>query len=99
MFCPSFATVNGAQDTKKEPVYGADVLRFWAGTVDYWNDTFLGPVVLAQAAEAVRKIRNTARFILGNIGSVEARARMGPVHPADMGLVRLRCSPMRASLD
>ncbi|KAJ7695476.1 tRNA synthetases class I-domain-containing protein [Mycena rosella] len=68
--------VSGGPNPKTEPVYGADILRFWVGTVDYWNDTYLGPVVLAQAAEAVRKIRNTARFILGNVGSVETRARM-----------------------
>ncbi|KAJ6631136.1 tRNA synthetases class I-domain-containing protein [Mycena sp. CBHHK59/15] len=78
--------VNGGTDTKKEPVYGADVLRFWAGTVDYWNDTLLGPAVLNQAAEAVRKIRNTARFILGNIGTVETRAQTTRVHRSEMGL-------------
>ncbi|KAF7350467.1 hypothetical protein MVEN_01352200 [Mycena venus] len=79
--------VNGGQDLKKEPVYGADVLRFWIASVDYWNDTYLGPVVLAQAAEGVRKIRNTARFILGNIGSVETRAQMKRVLWSEMGLV------------
>ncbi|KAJ6571758.1 tRNA synthetases class I-domain-containing protein [Mycena capillaripes] len=78
--------VNGGANLKKEPVYGADVLRFWIGTVDYWNDTYLGPVVLAQAAEGVRKIRNTARFILGNVGSVETRAQMKRVHRSEMGL-------------
>ncbi|KAJ7484743.1 hypothetical protein FB451DRAFT_1364151 [Mycena latifolia] len=71
---------------KAEPTYGADLLRFWAGTVDYWNDTYLGPVVLAQAAEALRKIRNSARFILENIGSAAARARMKRVPRAEMGL-------------
>ncbi|KAJ7136038.1 tRNA synthetases class I-domain-containing protein [Mycena epipterygia] len=78
--------VKGGSNPKTEPVYGADVLRFWVGTVDYWNDTYLGPVVLAQAAEGVRKIRNTARFILGNVGSVEMRAQMKRVHRSEMGL-------------
>ncbi|KAJ7512047.1 tRNA synthetases class I-domain-containing protein [Mycena galericulata] len=78
--------VNGGPNQKREPIYGADVLRFWVGTVDYWNDTYLGPVVLAQAAEAVRKIRNTARFILGNIGDVETRARMKKVTRSEMCL-------------
>jgi isoleucyl-tRNA synthetase len=63
-------------------------LRFWVATVDYWNDAFLGPVVLAQAAEAVRKIRNTARFILGNIGSVETRAQVEKIPQSAMTLVR-----------
>ncbi|KAJ7234625.1 isoleucyl-tRNA synthetase [Mycena haematopus] len=79
--------VDGGSDRKKEPVYGADVLRFWVASVDYWNDAYLGPVVLAQAAEGVRKIRNTARFILGNIGSVETRARMTRVQRSKMPLV------------
>ncbi|KAJ6499704.1 isoleucyl-tRNA synthetase [Mycena vitilis] len=79
--------VNGGPSTKKEPIYGADVLRFWVGTVDYWNDTSLGPVVLAQAAEGVRKLRNTARFILGNVGSVETRSKMNRVHRSELGLV------------
>ncbi|KAJ7207110.1 tRNA synthetases class I-domain-containing protein [Mycena pura] len=78
--------INGGPDLKKEPAYGADVLRYWIGTVDYWNDTYLGPVVLAQAAEGVRKLRNTARFILGNIGNVESRAQMESVSRSEMGL-------------
>ncbi|KAJ6486898.1 isoleucyl-tRNA synthetase [Mycena sanguinolenta] len=79
--------VDGGADRKKEPVYGADVLRFWVASVDYWNDAYLGPVVLAQAAEGVRKIRNTARFILGNIGSAETRALMTTVPRSEMPLV------------
>ncbi|EIN08861.1 isoleucyl-tRNA synthetase [Punctularia strigosozonata HHB-11173 SS5] len=59
--------VNGGKDKKKEPAYGADALRLWAATVEYWRDAALGPTVLAQAAESLRKIRNTARFILGNV--------------------------------
>ncbi|KAJ7039834.1 tRNA synthetases class I-domain-containing protein [Mycena alexandri] len=78
--------VNGGPNLKKEPMYGADVLRFWVGTVDYWNDTYLGPVVLAQAAEGVRKIRNSARFILGNVGEVETRAQIQRVPQSEMGL-------------
>ncbi|KAF8189885.1 isoleucyl-tRNA synthetase [Mycena galopus ATCC 62051] len=79
--------VDGGLDRKKEPVYGADVLRYWVASVDYWNDAYLGPVVLAQAAEGVRKIRNTARFILGNVGSAETRAQMKRVQQSEMGLV------------
>ncbi|KAJ7839606.1 tRNA synthetases class I-domain-containing protein [Mycena olivaceomarginata] len=79
--------VDGGLDLKKEPAYGADVLRFWVASVDYWNDVYLGPVVLAQAAEGVRKIRNTARFVLGNVGSAETRAKMKRVQRSEMGLV------------
>ncbi|CAK5272919.1 unnamed protein product, partial [Mycena citricolor] len=81
------AVVKGGVNLKKEPAYGADVLRFWVGTVDYRNDVALGPTVLAQAAEAVRKIRNSARFILGNIGSLEDRAGMDRVQREDLPLM------------
>jgi isoleucyl-tRNA synthetase len=62
------------KDKKKEPAYGTDVLRFWASSVEFWRDAPLGPTVLAQSAEALRKIRNTARFILGNTaGSTDSK--------------------------
>ncbi|KAH0834854.1 isoleucyl-tRNA synthetase [Lanmaoa asiatica] len=61
--------INGGADKKQDPAYGADVLRLWAATVEYWRDMSIGPTVLAQTAESVRKIRNSARFLLGNIGS------------------------------
>jgi isoleucyl-tRNA synthetase len=36
--------------------------------VEYVHDMSIGPTVLGQCAEALRRIRNSARFILGNIG-------------------------------
>ncbi|EJD05388.1 isoleucyl-tRNA synthetase [Fomitiporia mediterranea MF3/22] len=62
--------IRGGKDKKKEPAYGADVLRYWVASVEFWRDAPLGPTVLAQAVEALRKIRNTARFMLGNIGDL-----------------------------
>ena len=47
--------------------YGADVLRLWAASSDYTRDVVIGPTVIAKASEQLRKIRNTARFILGNV--------------------------------
>ena len=47
--------------------YGADILRLWAASVDYRNDTKIGNNIIAQLAEIFKKIRNTARFLLGNI--------------------------------
>ncbi|KAG6909906.1 hypothetical protein DXG01_014426 [Tephrocybe rancida] len=60
--------VLGGKNKKTEPAYGADVLRLWAATVEYWRDMSIGPTVLAQVAESLRKIRNSARFMLGSIG-------------------------------
>ncbi|KAK7046684.1 tRNA synthetases class I-domain-containing protein [Favolaschia claudopus] len=79
--------IDGGTNVKKEPVYGADVLRFWVASVDYWNDSYLGSFVLSQAAEGVRKIRNTARFILGNLGSKETRSSIQRVPRTELGLV------------
>ncbi|KAL1674639.1 tRNA synthetases class I-domain-containing protein [Schizophyllum commune] len=66
--------VLGGKDKKAEPAYGADTLRLWAATVEYWHDMSIGPVVLSQTAETMRRIRNSVRFILGNIGPAERRA-------------------------
>jgi isoleucyl-tRNA synthetase len=52
----------------------------------------IGPTVLAQAAESMRKIRNSARFALGNIGDKEARSRIERVSRQEMGLVRFSFS-------
>lgn len=49
----------------------------------------IGPTVLAQAAESMRKIRNSARFALGNIGDEEGRSQMKRVPREEMGLVRV----------
>ncbi|MEN6349784.1 MAG: isoleucine--tRNA ligase [Syntrophomonas sp.] len=46
---------------------GADILRLWVSSTDYRNDVALSPNIVKQNAEAYRKIRNTCRFILGNL--------------------------------
>ncbi|MFS8544451.1 MAG: class I tRNA ligase family protein, partial [Limnochordales bacterium] len=46
--------------------YGADVLRLWAASVDYRGDVRISDNILKQLAEVYRRIRNTARFLLGN---------------------------------
>lgn len=53
------------QDVIKQ--YGADVLRLWVASSDYHADIRISPDILKQLSEAYRKIRNTARYILGNI--------------------------------
>ena len=47
--------------------YGADILRSWVAASDYSEDLRVDNSILAQHAESYRKIRNTFRFILGNI--------------------------------
>ena len=51
--------------------YGADVLRLWVLASDYTSDISVSENILKQVSETYRKIRNTARFILGNIDGLD----------------------------
>ncbi|WP_243386756.1 isoleucine--tRNA ligase [Bacillus kexueae] len=46
---------------------GADILRLWVASVDYQADVRVSDAILKQVAEVYRKIRNTYRFLLGNL--------------------------------
>jgi len=59
--------IEGGKNQKEEPPYGADILRLWVSSVDYTNDVPIGKTILKQMADVYRKIRNTARFLLGNL--------------------------------
>ncbi|MGB6167754.1 MAG: isoleucine--tRNA ligase [Geitlerinemataceae cyanobacterium] len=59
--------INGGKNAKQEPAYGADVLRLWVSSVDYSADVPIGQTILKQMSDVYRKIRNTARFLLGNL--------------------------------
>ncbi|MCP9806949.1 isoleucine--tRNA ligase [Cyanobium sp. T1B-Tous] len=59
--------VEGGKNEKQEPPYGADVLRLWVSSVDYSADVPLGPGIVKQLADVYRKVRNTARYLLGNL--------------------------------
>ncbi len=57
------------QDVCKQ--FGADILRIWALSSDFVNDIRFGPTVLQGASEAYRKLRNTLRYLLGNLAHYE----------------------------
>jgi isoleucyl-tRNA synthetase len=59
--------IEGGKNQKQDPAYGADVLRLWVSSVDYSSDVPLGKNILKQMSDVYRKIRNTARFLLGNL--------------------------------
>ena len=59
--------INGGQNKKQDPAYGADVLRLWVSSVDYSSDVPIGKTILRQLSDVYRKIRNTSRFLLGNL--------------------------------
>jgi isoleucyl-tRNA synthetase len=46
---------------------GADILRLWVSSVDYQSDVRISDNILTQITEVYRKIRNTLRFLLGNL--------------------------------
>lgn len=48
-------------------VYGADVMRLWVSSADYQADIRLSPKIVKQLSEVYRKLRNTFRFLLGNL--------------------------------
>ena len=48
-------------------VHGADVMRLWVSSADYQADVRLSKDIVKQLAEVYRKIRNTFRFLLGNL--------------------------------
>ena len=57
---------NGVSPTDVANKYGADILRLWALSSDYTTEVGLSDDILKQISEVYRKIRNTARYILGN---------------------------------
>ena len=59
--------IEGGKNQKEEPPYGADVLRLWVSSVDYSSDVRLGKNIIKQLGDVRGKIRNTARFLLGNL--------------------------------
>ncbi len=67
------------QDTVEQ--YGADILRIWVVGSDYSEDLRLGPEILKYQADLYRRIRNTLRYLLGNLDGFEESER---VDPADM---------------
>ncbi len=59
--------IEGGNNQKQEPAYGADVLRLWVSSVDYTSDVRVGKNIIKQTSDMYRKVRNTARFLLGNL--------------------------------
>ena len=51
--------------------HGAEILRLWVAHVDYREDVRISPEILKRLTEAYRRIRNTSRFILGNLADFD----------------------------
>ncbi len=59
--------IEGGKNQKEEPPYGADVLRLWVSSADYSSDIAQSKNIFKQLGDIRGKIRNTARFLLGNL--------------------------------
>ncbi|MEH3110703.1 MAG: isoleucine--tRNA ligase [Agrobacterium cavarae] len=61
----SKGNVVAPQDVMKDA--GADILRLWVMTTDYWDDQRLGKAIIQTNVDAYRKLRNTIRWMLGTL--------------------------------
>ena len=52
--------------------YGADILRLWATSIAYQSDVRISDEIMKQVAENYRKMRNTMRFVLGNLSDFKS---------------------------
>jgi isoleucyl-tRNA synthetase len=57
---------------------GADILRLWVASTDYFDDVRIGKEVLNTASDAYRKLRNTFRYLLGALDGFDEDERVAP---------------------
>lgn len=67
---------NGIDPLKIADVYGADILRLWAASINYQDDVRISENLVKQVSETYRKIRNTFKFMLGNLSNGEQRLEL-----------------------
>ncbi len=75
---------------------GADILRMWVASVDYFEDVRIGKEVLATTSDAYRKLRNTFRYLLGALDGFSEDER---VAPKDMPQLELYVLDLLGQLD
>ncbi len=84
----SAGNVVSPQDVMKE--FGADILRLWVSSCDYQFDVRLSKEILKQLTDAYRKIRNTFRYLLGNLYDFDVQKDRLPnekLHPLDQWVI------------
>ena len=84
--------------------YGADIVRWWALATDWRTDVRVGDEILQRVAEAYRKVRNTFRFLLGNLsdfspGDALAPERLTRVDRVFAGHLAARLARLRADYE
>ena len=56
---------------------GADILRLWVASSDYSDDLKIGPEIIKSNADSYRRLRNSLRFILGNLNDFKEEEKIG----------------------
>jgi len=64
--------------------YGADILRLWVAQSDYTADLRIGKEILKGVADSYRRLRNTMRFMLGNLAGFEEAERVAPAEMPEL---------------
>jgi isoleucyl-tRNA synthetase len=64
--------------------YGADILRLWVAQSDYTADLRIGKEILKGVADSYRRLRNTMRFLLGNLAGFEDSERVAPAEMPEL---------------
>jgi isoleucyl-tRNA synthetase len=70
---------NGIEPQDIMKTLGADILRLWIASADYSNEMSLSQEILRRNADAYRRIRNTARFLLGNLCGFDPARDLRPL--------------------
>ncbi|WP_345295671.1 isoleucine--tRNA ligase [Luteimonas vadosa] len=70
---------NGIEPQDILKTLGADILRLWIASADYSNEMSLSQEILKRNADGYRRIRNTARFLLGNLHGFEPDRHLRPL--------------------
>uniref|UniRef100_A0A8C2X1S6 Isoleucine--tRNA ligase, mitochondrial n=1 Tax=Cyclopterus lumpus TaxID=8103 RepID=A0A8C2X1S6_CYCLU len=73
--------INGGKDPSV-PAYGADVLRWWVAESNVFSEVQIGPTALNSARDSIGKLRNTLKFLLGNLQGFDPRVQA--VDPKEM---------------
>jgi isoleucyl-tRNA synthetase len=78
----SLGNVTAPQDVIEQS--GADILRMWVCAADYADDLRIGPEILKTTVETYRKLRNTLRWMLGNLAHWRSDERVAPADMPDL---------------
>lgn len=70
---------NGIEPQDIMKTLGADILRLWIASADYSNEMSLSQEILKRNADAYRRLRNTARFLLGNLHGFDPSVHLRPL--------------------